>query len=83
MSREVKECRDWLHGGTGRVWGAEERTLIEDTLEGLQERMGLLDSVLEQHCDSIRDSLQEHTVFQVKQKVFTAKCYCDSSLQMI
>uniref|UniRef100_A0A3B3I7J2 Uncharacterized protein n=1 Tax=Oryzias latipes TaxID=8090 RepID=A0A3B3I7J2_ORYLA len=64
MSREVKECRDWLHGGTGRVWGAEERTLIEDTLEGLQERMGLLDSVLEQHCDSIRDSLQEHTVFQ-------------------
>uniref|UniRef100_A0A3P9KLI4 Uncharacterized protein n=1 Tax=Oryzias latipes TaxID=8090 RepID=A0A3P9KLI4_ORYLA len=64
MSREVKECRDWLHGGTGRVWGAEERTLIEDTLEGLQERMGLLDSVLEQQCDSIRDSLQEHTVFQ-------------------
>uniref|UniRef100_A0A3B3BUZ8 KASH domain-containing protein n=1 Tax=Oryzias melastigma TaxID=30732 RepID=A0A3B3BUZ8_ORYME len=65
-SREVKECRDWLHGGTGRIWGAEEHTLIEDTLEGLQERMGLLDSVLEQHCDNIRDGLQEHTDFQVR-----------------
>lgn len=39
---------------------------MEDTLEGLQERMGLLDSTLEQHCDSMRDRLQEHSAFQVQ-----------------
>uniref|UniRef100_M3ZLV0 KASH domain-containing protein n=1 Tax=Xiphophorus maculatus TaxID=8083 RepID=M3ZLV0_XIPMA len=43
----------------------KERALMEDTLEGLQERMGLLDSALEQHCEGMRDALQEHSTFQV------------------
>lgn len=65
MTREVNQCRDLLGGGAGRLCGGEERALMEDTLEGLQERMGLLDSTLEQHCDGMRDRLQEHSTFQV------------------
>lgn len=68
MSEEVNQCRELLGGGAGRLCGGEDRILIEDTLEGLQERMGLLDSTLEQHCDGMRDKLQEHSSFQVKDK---------------
>lgn len=66
MTSEVNLCRDLLGGGAGRVCGGEERLLMEDTLEGLQERMGLLNSTLEQHCDNMRDRLQEHSSFQVR-----------------
>lgn len=61
----MNHCRDLLGGVTARLCGAEDRALMEDTLEGLQERMGLLDSALEQHCDNMRDRLQEHSIFQV------------------
>lgn len=61
----MNQCRDLLGGGAGRLCGGEEQALMEDTLEGLQERMGLLDSTLEQHCDGMRDRLQEHSTFQV------------------
>ncbi|XP_077443053.1 nesprin-1 isoform X2 [Stigmatopora argus] len=64
MNQEVNQCRDLLGGGAGRLCGGEDRALMEDTLEGLQERMGLLDSTLEQQCDSLRDRLQEHLNFQ-------------------
>lgn len=66
MTREVNLCRDLLGGGAGRMCGGEDQALMEDTLEGLQERMGLLDSTLEQHCDSMKDRLQEHSTFQVQ-----------------
>ncbi|XP_071335456.1 nesprin-1 isoform X2 [Trachinotus anak] len=73
MTREVNQCRDLLGGGAGRLCGVEEQALMEDTLEGLQERMGLLDSTLEQHCDSMRDRLQEHSTFQNELRMlFTA-----------
>ncbi|XP_057678025.1 nesprin-1 isoform X5 [Corythoichthys intestinalis] len=73
MSREVNQCRDLLGGGAGRLCGGEERALMEDTLEGLQERMGLLDSTLEQQCDTMRDKLQEHLNFQNELRMlFTA-----------
>ncbi|XP_039981881.1 nesprin-1-like isoform X4 [Xiphias gladius] len=73
MTREVNQCRDILGGGAGRLCGGEEQALMEDTLEGLQERMGLLDSTLEQHCDSMRDRLQEHSTFQNEMRMlFTA-----------
>ncbi|XP_053736179.1 nesprin-1 isoform X10 [Synchiropus splendidus] len=64
MTREVNQCRDLLGGGAGRLCGGEDQGLMEDTIEGLQERMSLLDSTLEQHCDTMRDSLQEHSNFQ-------------------
>lgn len=66
MTKEVNLCRDLLGGGAGRLCGGEEQALMEDTLEGLQERMGLLDSTLEPLCDSMKDSLQEHSTFQVQ-----------------
>uniref|UniRef100_A0A3P9N9B2 Uncharacterized protein n=1 Tax=Poecilia reticulata TaxID=8081 RepID=A0A3P9N9B2_POERE len=51
----------------------KKRALMEDTLEGLQERMGLLDSALEQHCEGMRDALQEHSAFQNELRMmFTA-----------
>lgn len=59
-------CRDLLGGGAGRLCGGEEQDLMEDTLEGLQERMGLLDSTLEPLCDNMKDSLQEHSALQVQ-----------------
>lgn len=61
----MNQSRDLLGGEVSRLCGGEERALMEDTLEGLQERMGLLDSALEQHCEGMRDSLQEHSTFQV------------------
>lgn len=66
MTKEVNLCRDLLGGGAGRLCGGEEQALMEDTLEGLHERMGLLDSTLEPLCDSMKDSLQEHSTFQVQ-----------------
>lgn len=66
MTREVNQCRDLLGGGAGRLCAGEEQALMEDTLEGLQERMGLLDATLDQHCDAMRDRLQEHSTFQVQ-----------------
>lgn len=66
MTGEVNLCRDLLGGGAGRLCGGEEQGLMEETLEGLQDRMGLLDSTLEQHCDGMRDRLQEHSTFQVQ-----------------
>ncbi|XP_062293158.1 nesprin-1 isoform X4 [Scomber scombrus] len=73
MNREVNQCRDLLGRGAGRLCGGEERVLMEDTLEGLQERMGLLDSTLEQYCDCMRDRLQEHSTFQNELRMlFTA-----------
>uniref|UniRef100_A0A3Q3Q2J9 KASH domain-containing protein n=1 Tax=Monopterus albus TaxID=43700 RepID=A0A3Q3Q2J9_MONAL len=64
MTRGVNQCKDLLGGGAGRLCGGEERALMEDTLESLQERMGLLDATLEQHCDGMRDRLQVHSTFQ-------------------
>ncbi|XP_041831658.1 nesprin-1-like [Melanotaenia boesemani] len=73
ITREVNQCRDLLGGGAGRLCGGEERTLMEDALDGLQERMSLLDSTLEQHCESMRDRLQEQSTFQNEMRmVFTA-----------
>ncbi|CAL9692474.1 unnamed protein product [Knipowitschia caucasica] len=73
MSHEVNQCRDLLGGCAGRVCGGDDRVLMEDTLEGLQERMGLLDSTLEQHCDGMRDKLQDHSTFQSELRMmFTA-----------
>lgn len=68
MTGEVKLYREIMAGEVGRLCGREEQVLMEDTLEGLQERMGLLDSTLEQHCDILKDRLQDHSYLQVKWK---------------
>ncbi|XP_013867052.1 nesprin-1 isoform X3 [Austrofundulus limnaeus] len=81
LTGEVNQCRDLLGGGTARLCGGEERALMEDTLEGLQERMGLLDSALVQHCDSMRDRLQDHSTFQNELRMLlTALTECKHQL---
>uniref|UniRef100_A0A3Q3FN38 Spectrin repeat containing, nuclear envelope 1a n=1 Tax=Labrus bergylta TaxID=56723 RepID=A0A3Q3FN38_9LABR len=73
MTSEVNLCRDLLGGGAGLMCGGEERDLMGDTLEGLKERMGLLESTLELQCDGMRDRLQEHSSFQNELRLlFTA-----------
>lgn len=61
VSVEVCKCREVLEGRDGGGDG-----LIEEVLDGLDERLRLMDSLLEQRCDSIQDRLQEHTTFQVR-----------------
>ncbi len=41
-----------------------EKFLVE-VLDGLEGRLKLLDTVLEHRCDTMKDKLQELTVFQV------------------
>lgn len=63
VSEEVRKCQEVLEGCDGGRGGGDG--LVEEVLEGLDERLRLMDSLLEQRCDSIRDRLQEHTIFQV------------------
>lgn len=65
MIREVNVCRDLMAGGAGRLCGRDEQALMEETLEGLQERMGLLESTLDQYCDNMKDRLRDHSHVQV------------------
>lgn len=60
VSEEVHKCREVQEGCDE---GGDD--LIEEVLDGLDERLRLMDSLLEQRCDSIRDRLKEHTTFQV------------------
>lgn len=65
VSEEVCKSRDVL-GGTERLWDeGGESVLVEEVLDSLEERLKLLDTVLEQRCDCMKDKLQELTVFQV------------------
>lgn len=53
-------------GGKERLWDeGEEGVLVEEVLDGLEGRLKLMDSVLEQRCDNMKDKLQELNVFQV------------------
>lgn len=65
VSEEVCKCREVMEGCDGGGDG-----LVEEVLDGLEERLRLMDSLLEQKCDGIRDRLQEHTTFQVRGGVF-------------
>lgn len=65
VSEEVCKCRDVL-GGTERLWDeGGESVLVEEVLDSLERRLNLLDTVLDERCDSMKNKLQELTVFQV------------------
>lgn len=68
VSEEVCKCREVLEGSDGGNGGGDD--FVEEVLDGLDERLRLMDSLLEQRCDSIRDRVQEHTTFQVRGDVF-------------
>lgn len=65
VNEEVCKCRDVL-GGRERLWvEGRESYVVEEVFDGLEGRLKLLDTVLEQQCDGMKDKLQELTVFQV------------------
>lgn len=80
VSEEVCKCRDVL-GGTERLWDeGGESVLVEEVLDSLEGRLKLLDTELEQRCDSMKDKLQEITVFQVYVACIWLFLYCFFSL---
>uniref|UniRef100_A0A8C1YUK6 Spectrin repeat containing, nuclear envelope 1a n=1 Tax=Cyprinus carpio TaxID=7962 RepID=A0A8C1YUK6_CYPCA len=81
VNEEVCKCRDVL-GGTDQLWVGEsgESVMVEEVLDGLEGRLKLLDTVLEQRCDTMKDKLQELSVFQV-QLLLTA--VSDSKYQLL
>ncbi|KAF5900062.1 nesprin-1-like isoform X2, partial [Clarias magur] len=77
VREEVCKCQEVMQGCDG---GGDD--LIEEVLDGLDGRLRLMDSLLEQGCDSIRDRLQEHTAFQAElRQLFSAMC--DSKHQLL
>uniref|UniRef100_A0A671Q6F1 Nesprin-1-like n=1 Tax=Sinocyclocheilus anshuiensis TaxID=1608454 RepID=A0A671Q6F1_9TELE len=57
VNEELCNCRDVL-GGIEQLWDGES-VLVEEVLDGLEGRLKLLDTVLEQRCDYMKDKLQE------------------------
>ncbi|KAF4071108.1 hypothetical protein AMELA_G00281340 [Ameiurus melas] len=77
VSEEVRKCREVQEGCVG---GGDD--LIEEVLDGLDERLRLMDSLLEQRCDSLRERLKEHTTFQAElRQLFAAMS--DSKHQLL
>lgn len=48
------------------VLGHEDRTLLEDNLDCLKERLGALGCALGQRCDHMRSRAHELTAYQVE-----------------
>uniref|UniRef100_A0A8C1T5H7 Spectrin repeat containing, nuclear envelope 1a n=1 Tax=Cyprinus carpio TaxID=7962 RepID=A0A8C1T5H7_CYPCA len=83
VNEEVCKCRDVL-GGTEQLWDGEsgESVVVEEVLDGLEGRLKLLDTVLEQRCDTMKDKLQELTVFQAELRLLLASL-SDSKYQLL
>uniref|UniRef100_A0A8B9RI12 Spectrin repeat containing, nuclear envelope 1a n=1 Tax=Astyanax mexicanus TaxID=7994 RepID=A0A8B9RI12_ASTMX len=87
VSEEVSKCREAMGGDAESMWGGEGdgggHDLIEEVLDGLEERLRLVDSLLDQRCDSIRDRVQEHVTFQVVSNVLVClwMVHCFKSLR--
>ncbi|KAK7133089.1 hypothetical protein R3I94_015094 [Phoxinus phoxinus] len=82
VSEEVCKCRDVL-GGTERLWDeGGESVLVEEVLDRLEGRLKLLDTVLEERCDSMKDKLQELTVFQTELRLLLT-ALSDSKYQLL
>ncbi|XP_048062412.1 nesprin-1 isoform X1 [Megalobrama amblycephala] len=82
VSEEVCKCRDVL-GGAERLWDeGGESVLVEKVLDSLERRLKLLDTVLDQRCDSMKDKLQELTVFQTELRLLLT-ALSDSKYQLL
>ncbi|XP_022518839.2 nesprin-1 isoform X7 [Astyanax mexicanus] len=86
VSEEVSKCREAMGGDAESMWGGEGdgggHDLIEEVLDGLEERLRLVDSLLDQRCDSIRDRVQEHVTFQTELRLLFA-AMSDSKQQLL
>ncbi|XP_052391485.1 nesprin-1 isoform X1 [Carassius gibelio] len=83
VNEEVCKCQDVL-GGTEQLWDGEsvESILVEEVLDGLEARLKLLDTVLEQRCDSMKDKLRELSVFQTEFRLLLT-AVSDSKYQLL
>ncbi|TRY57107.1 hypothetical protein DNTS_023982 [Danionella cerebrum] len=82
VNEEVCKCRDVL-GGTDGLWvEGGESVMVEEVLDGLEGRLKLMDTVLDQRCDSMKDKLQEITVFQTELRLLLA-ALSDSKCQLL
>uniref|UniRef100_A0A8C1T930 Spectrin repeat containing, nuclear envelope 1a n=1 Tax=Cyprinus carpio TaxID=7962 RepID=A0A8C1T930_CYPCA len=72
------------HLGHLELWDGEsgESVVVEEVLDGLEGRLKLLDTVLEQRCDTMKDKLQELTVFQAELRLLLASL-SDSKYQLL
>ncbi|XP_037393333.1 nesprin-1 isoform X3 [Pygocentrus nattereri] len=82
VSEEVCKCQQALGGGAESMWDGGGHDLIEEVVDGLEERLRLVDSLLDQRCDSIRQRLQEHTTFQTELRLLFA-AMSDSKQQLL
>ncbi|XP_043075052.1 nesprin-1 isoform X1 [Puntigrus tetrazona] len=83
VNEEVCKCQDML-GRTEQLWDGKsgESVLVEKVLNGLEGRLKLLDTVLEQRCDTMKDKLQELTLFQAEMKLLLTALN-DSKYQLL
>ncbi|XP_016311636.1 nesprin-1-like isoform X6 [Sinocyclocheilus anshuiensis] len=80
VNEELCNCRDVL-GGIEQLWDGES-VLVEEVLDGLEGRLKLLDTVLEQRCDYMKDKLQELSVFQTEFRLLLT-AVSDSKYQLL
>lgn len=71
IAEDVKLSQALLAQSSGL--GHEDRTLLEDNLDCLKERLGALGCALGQRCDHMRTRAHELTAYQVM-LVFLLKC---------
>lgn len=71
IAEDVKLSQALLAQSSGL--GHEDRTLLEDNLDCLKERLGALGCALGQRCDHMRTRAHELTAYQVM-LVFWLKC---------
>lgn len=74
LGKDVAEVTEVVSHNRGLLRGIgglqeEEQALMEDALDTLSRRLGALDSVVENRCDTMRSRMQELTSFQVKQNL--------------
>lgn len=63
VAEDVKLSQTLLAQSSGL--GQEDRTLLEDNLDCLKERLGALGCALGQRCDLMRSRAHELTAYQV------------------
>lgn len=74
IAEDVKLSQALLAQSSGL--GHDDRTLLEDNLDCLKERLGALGCALGQRCDHMRTRAHELTAYQVM-LVFLVKMFCN------
>ncbi|XP_073712130.1 nesprin-1 isoform X2 [Misgurnus anguillicaudatus] len=81
VNEEVCRCREVLGEKERLLDEGEGGVLVEEVLDGLEGRLKLVDSVLEQQCNNVKDKLQEVSVFQTEYRLLLT-ALSDSKYQL-